>query len=386
MPVPGPTPESMPGSSGFPGLLRRLGCGVVGVLDWFFGAACLFVGLAVLAAIPVLNLLSLGYLLEASGRIARSGRLQDGVIGVRRAAPVGRAILMGWLYLLPWRFATSMHESAVLIDPAGETAGFWKGMQVVLFVVAGWGWVWAILRGARWRDFFWPAPLQFWRWMARPGRYHRLRDRFWEMFASFRLGHYFKLGACGAGATLVWLFLPVGLLVVAATLQPAAGALFSLAGLVLLAPVAGLLPFLQAHYAAEGRWRAMFEWREVRRLYRCAPLAFCFSLTGLLLLAVPLYLLKIELAPRELAWLPNLFFVALMFPGHVLCGWAMGRARRREGVPRHAFWRWTGRLAAVPVLGFYLFYIYLNQYLSWSGALGLFEQHAFLVPAPLLGY
>ena len=64
------------------------------------GAASLVVGLSALAAIPVAQFLSLGYLLEASGRVARSGRLRDGWIGVRRAARVG-GIVAGCLALAP---------------------------------------------------------------------------------------------------------------------------------------------------------------------------------------------------------------------------------------------------------------------------------------------
>jgi hypothetical protein len=33
----------------------------------------------------------------------------------------------------------------------------------------------------------------------------------------------------------------------------------------------------------------------------------------------------------------------------------------------------------------YVFLVWLTQYLSWHGSLSLMEQHAFLVPAPLLG-
>ncbi len=42
------------------------------MLEWLFGVAVLMVGLAVLAALPVLQFLSLGYLLEAGGRVART--------------------------------------------------------------------------------------------------------------------------------------------------------------------------------------------------------------------------------------------------------------------------------------------------------------------------
>src|SRR5688500_3432033 len=39
-----------------------------GAAEWLFGGLSLLVGLAFLATIPVANLLSLGYLLEVSGR------------------------------------------------------------------------------------------------------------------------------------------------------------------------------------------------------------------------------------------------------------------------------------------------------------------------------
>src|SRR5205807_1705985 len=73
--------------------LWRLVCwiayGIASAAEWIFGVVSLIVGLAVLAAVPVLNFLSLGYLLEAGGRIARTGRLRDGFIGVRQAARAG---------------------------------------------------------------------------------------------------------------------------------------------------------------------------------------------------------------------------------------------------------------------------------------------------------
>src|SRR5262245_39482409 len=61
-------------------------------VEFVFGLVALVVGLAVLAAIPVLQFLSLGYLLEAGGRVARSGRLRDGWIGVRTAARLGGVV------------------------------------------------------------------------------------------------------------------------------------------------------------------------------------------------------------------------------------------------------------------------------------------------------
>jgi len=47
--------------------------------------------------------------------------------------------------------------------------------------------------------------------------------------------------------------------------------------------------------------------------------------------------------------------------------------------------RWLARLAAVPVVGFYVFILFFTQYVSWDGAWSLLEQHPFLLPAPFFG-
>ena len=104
-----------------------------------------------------------------------------------------------------------------------------------------------------------------------------------------------------------------------------------------------------------------------------------------LAMAIPLYLLKAELIPREAAWLPALFFVTLMFPARLLVGWAVGRAERREQ-PRIWISRWAARLAALPVVFIYALLVYFTQFTSWYGAWSLYEQHAFLVPVPFLGF
>ena len=59
--------------------------------------------------------------------------------------------------------------------------------------------------------------------------------------------------------------------------------------------------------AARNNFWAVFDVLGVRSHYRRAPFAFAFAFFMTLLLAVPLYLLKIEIVPRELGWLPSLF-------------------------------------------------------------------------------
>ena len=129
----------------------------------------------------------------------------------------------------------------------------------------------------------------------------------------------------------------------------------------------------------------MFEIRALRRCFARAPVAFFVALVFTLVLAVPLYLLKIEIVPREAAWLPSLLFVVSIFPARFLTGWALARASRRHA-PRLWLVRWASRLAMLPLAAIYVVVVYFTQYLSWYGVWSLYEQHAFGVPAPFLGY
>ena len=107
-------------------------------------------------------------------------------------------------------------------------------------------------------------------------------------------------------------------------------------------------------------------------------------MTATLLFALPLYLLKVEIIPREAAWLPSLIFVAFIFPARLLTGWAYARAQRRAA-PRHWVFRWGARLAMAAAAIAYAVVVYFTQFTSWYGIASLYEQHAFLLPVPFLG-
>ena len=40
----------------------------------------------------------------------------------------------------------------------------------------------------------------------------------------------------------------------------------------------------------------------------------------------------------------------------------------------------------LPVVAAYVLIVFLAQYTSWGGLWSLYEQHAFLLPVPFLGY
>ncbi len=383
-----PVAEPVPDESPRPSLRRRLAHGIgrvvrgiASAMDWLFGAAALVIGLSALSSIPVAQFLGLGYLLEASGRIATSGRLRDGFVGVRKASRLGSMVIGVTLFMLPLQLLSSLANAAQLVDPGGPAARAWKVVLVVvtglviLHVIA------ACARGGRVRHFLMPFGNPFWirRRLRAGGAYASARDAVWDFVASLRLAYYFRLGLLGFIGTMVWLVVPVSL-IAAGRANP----LLGLIGAILLGLVVMPLPYLQARFACEKRFRELFALRSVRARFKAAPWAFAFSLIVTLVGAVPLYLLKIEIIPREAAWLPSLVFLIFMFPARALVGWAYGRSLRRER-PRNWFVRWTGRLAVLPVAVAYVAIVFLSQFTAWRGIWSLYEQHAFLLPVPFLG-
>lgn len=357
-------------------------------LEAAFGAATLLAGLALLAAVPGLHFLSLGYLLEAGGRVAASGRLREGLIGLRPAAVAGRIAIGLFLVLLPVRLASSYWHDARLIAPGSEVEARWRLALIGLTLLAFAQIAWAGLRGGRLWHFLWPAPLRLMRSLRgfRAGRLAEAAGRVGEWVLALRLPRYFWLGLRGFAGALIWLAGPVAVLMLAGKIRHDGVAfLANLLGAAGLLGVVLYLPFLQTRFALTGRFGALFEVAEVRRWFCRAPVAFWFALASSLLAAVPLYVLKIELIPQPVAWLPALFFVAFLLPARLLTGWAVHRALARE-TPRLGLWRWLSRLAALPVAAVYVFFVWITQYLSWQGAWSLLEQHAFLVPAQGMGF
>ena len=233
-------------------------------------------------------------------------------------------------------------------------------------------------RGGRLRHFLWPWGHPFWlvRRLREGGLYCEARDGLWAFVAALRIPYYFRLGLVGFVGTLAWLVVPA-ILIGATRRFP----LLGLLGAILLAVIVPFLPFLQVRYAVEGHVSALFSRRAIRDRFRRAPWAFAFSLFVLLVAAIPLYLLKIEMIPREAAWLPSLVFVVFLAPARLLTGWAYARSGRRDS-PRHWIFRVLGRVAITVAALLYVVVVFIGQYTSWGGAASLYEQHAFLLPVP----
>lgn len=411
----------------------RLAGQVSNAADGLFGFASLVFGLAVVTTIPVIQLLGLGYLLEASGRVARSGRLRDGFVGVRKAGRIGGFALGTWLVVLPLRLIADLWYNSHLIDSEAWSTHVWRGFLLVAMLVMAAHVVAAWYAGGRLRQFLWPliAPFMLVLWLCRSllgrsvrgpelasssflqrlsadisnvpplhdwflpavvlhglwhGRwYSRCRDDVWDFLASLNLPHYFWLGFRGFCAGGVWLFPPILLLAAGTALPNGSGVLLGWIGALTLTLVVSVLPLIQTSLAADNRLSAAFRIRQTRRLFARAPVACWMAVTITLASALPLYLLRIEVTPDEVLVIPALVFVVFIYPARLLSGWAAACARRRER-PAHFLWRWSAKLATLPVAAFYVLVVFFTQYTSWYGVWSLFEQHAFLIPAPFTNW
>jgi hypothetical protein len=348
------------------GLVRQIGSGIDGLM----GLVTLLLGLAVVATLPIANLLSLGYLLEASRRVAVLGRLRDGFVGVRAAARLG------------WLLAGISGFALVLWYVSQVWQSWLRGLVALSLLVALHVWS-ACLRGGRLRHFLWPRPIFAIRCLH-PKNYGVARDAVWHYVTGLRLPYYFWLGLRGFAGAFVWLFVPVTLLAIGSQVDPPAAVFFILAGGVGLAFVLFHLPFLQTRLAIQNNWRAQFEVRANRQMFARAPWAYVTAMLFVVALTLPLLVFKIEIIPREAAWLPSMLFVLSIFPARLLVGWAYHHAQRRHE-RAHWLFRTSGRLLVLPVALAYVLLVFLSQYVSWYGIASLYEQHAFMVPVPFLG-
>jgi hypothetical protein len=349
-----------------------------------FGFASLIVLLAFLAAIPIVNFVVLGYLLEAEGRLARTGKLR-GAVPLLSIAPRLGAIALGvWLWVLPLRVLTNAAADARLIDPAGRAVGRLDFLVRFLSIAIAAHICFALARGGSFGTFF--RPIKNVRWtlqqFRRGGYFERATEEIAAFVRGLRLRHHFSLGLRGFLGAFAWLVIPTALFAAARRTEglPILATVF---GGLLLIPVLAWLPFLQARFATENRLRAFFELRAIRELFCRAPIVWLSAIVGVYLLSFPLYLLKVVLLPDDAMWFVTLVFIISIYPARLLTGWAYGRALRK---PRRAWFgiRWTARTVMVPLLALYIFLLFFTQFVGTHGKGVLFEHHAFLLPSPFL--
>ena len=398
------------------------------ILARIFGVCSTIFLLAVLANIPILQLITFGYLLDCSSRSAKGEKFSALFSGIGKATHLGGILLGTWLLIWPIRFVSGFSMDATIIDPgSSQTFGLTVLHWLLTFAIIGHVFA-AIICGGKLRYFFWPliAPFSLAIWLVRRSSITRtilsmtvgwlspklvadicnsksitdwflpaifLRRLFTEnLFASsiesvksfvsgLDLPRYFMLGLKGLIGTICWLAIPTLSLAGSTSENPGIAGLCLLIGIVVSVPVFALLPFVQTHFAIDGKLRRFFEPLQVMRLFSKAPVAHLVSLFLILLFALPLFLLKIEQVPSEFLWSLSLLFIAFGWPSRMISGWAVRRAAKKEKKVR--WWlRFPIQFFAAPVSFAFAVVFYLTRYISWNGTLSLLENHVFLLPAP----
>lgn len=351
------------------------------------GLVCLVLALSVLAAVPGLNLLALGYLVDAQRRIAVSGRLRDGVPLLELSPRLGVICSFVLLFLLPIRILATQTNAALIIRSGSPVTS--DGMLLTLRVLQ-----WLVLlhvllsiaRGGSVTSFL--TPHQNLRWLVSLLQHSeeraQLSRRIRGVLQILQPRRHWLLGFRAAVGAFCWLLIPTGLLVMFSEpgrINGRAG-LLSLAGGLLMMPVAAWLPMLQVHQGVTGRFRSIFSIAAARRVIRHAP--FSWLITTVLLLYVmsfPLYLTKIRLLPTDAFLILTPFFITLTYPTRALVAWAYHRGHRLPH-PAAAIWRWTARILMLPLLAGYSLILFLTPTVSELGRAAPLENHAFLSPIP----
>ena len=412
-------------------------CGAV--WRFLFGVASLVVLLAIVANIPLLQLAALGYLIESMGRVVRQGKVSAALVGIEKARVFGGILLGVWLIVLPMRALSGFWQDAWLIDPSSPQTRFLRGLQFALVPLLLMHIATATICGGKLRHFLWPLlapfllairiirgnrlsrwildgtigrwfprlsvdihrapPMRDWFvpamiWQQLRGRslrefYRQCRDKTCEFVASLNLWHYWWFGLKALTGTLVWLAIPTLLLASPSGMRPGPAALVGLAGILVAVPVFFLLPFLQANFAIDGRLNRFFQPRRVYQNFSRSPIAHLVALLATAVLALPLFLLKIEQIPSDLFWMLSVIFVVFTWPAKIITGWAVARGERGVGARGDGpdafgrFWlRWPVNVLSAAVAFAYALILFFSQYVSWSGSTSLFENHAFLLPSP----
>lgn len=356
------------------------------IIRCLFGLASLIFLLALIAAVPIVNFLALGYLLEVEGRLGRTGKFRNAFPLLGLAPRLGSIVLGIWLWVLPLRLISGAAADAALIDPGAPLHILLRSVTVFGAIGVTIHICLALARGGSLGCFF--RPLKNVLWLVRQlrsGDYFDTASKHIRLFLSrLRLKHHFSLGFRGFFGALGWLLIPT-LFYSAARRSEGGPVLVTVLGGFLLVAAFAWVPFLQAHFAATNRFRAYLELGKVRELARHAPIAWLLAIIVVFVLALPLYLFKVVLPPSDAMWFITLVFIVSIYPARVVTGWAYHRAvrKQREGRRSGMFTRIPVWLLRTGLLMFYTFIMFFTQFIGEEGKLELFQHHAFLLPWPL---
>jgi hypothetical protein len=350
------------------------------------GVVCMITLLVVAAAIPVVNLLTLGFLLEVEGRVARTGRFRDALPLLPAARRLGVATMWVVLLLVPIRWLGIAANDAWLISPGSGRSWLWIVGLVAAAFLAAVHLLLAIANGAG-----------FWAFLRPINNLRLLRTRlmqadFWattaavltEFVAALQLALHARLAAFVYAGVYLWVAIPTFMFTVVADSPGTWERLLTIGGGICLIPALMWLPFLLAHCVAERRFVALFEIGKVCVMFRNAP--FTFTMASIAPYAAAFVLLfycakwKAELPPHETIWDVMLIFLITAYPARVLLGWAYHRAQ--TGRRTWLVWRCANLALLGIAIGVYVLLLYMVETSGLLGRQAVWQHHALLLPFP----
>ncbi len=377
--------EERMGPGRFPGIWKPVRS-VFWAIHVAFGTVCLILILAILAAIPGLHILTLGYLVEPQRRVARTGRLRDGFPLMVLAPRLGVIVFFSLLFLIPIRLqATRVSDAAVILGESHARVLQMTNVLGILQTVIAVHLMLAIARGGTPGCFL--RPIKNIRWflkttLSRQGR-SEISTGIEQVLKIAKPMEHFWLGLKAFFGAVLWLFIPATLLVAysaPARISPGYG-FASFLGVMLMIPVTAWLPMLQIHQAVDGRFRSIFSIHAARTVIRNTPASWILTTVLMYAMTFPLYLAKIRLLPADALLVLTPFFILLTYPARVLVAWAYHRGMRQD---QPAAWplRWGARAVMLPLLLAHAVFLFFTPAISELGKNAPFENQAFLGPVP----
>ncbi len=377
--------EERMGPGRFPGLWKPLRSALWS-LHVAFGTVCLILILAILAAVPGLHILTLGYLVDPQKRVATTGRLRDGFPLMVLAPRLGVIVFFSLLFLIPIRLqATRVSDAAVILGESHARVLQMANVLGILQTVIAVHLMLAISRGGTPGCFI--RPIKNVRWFLQKTFTSRGRSEvslgIEEVLKIIRPVDHFWLGLKAFFGAVLWLIIPASLLVAysaPARISPGYG-FASFLGVMLMIPVTAWLPMLQVHQAVDGRFRSIFSIRAARQVIRNAPVSWMLTTVLMYAMTFPLYLAKIRLLPADALLVLTPFFILLTYPARVLVAWAYHRGMRQD---QPAYWpmRWGARTLMLPLLLAHAIFLFFTPAISELGKNAPLENQAFLGPVP----
>jgi len=370
-----------PGSKVFQGV--KTGVGLLGtLLQTLLGLIFLVLLLSILAAIPILNLYSLGVLLAAQGEVARSGKWCAGFPLLAPARQAGLHLLGMGLFLLPLVYLGNVTAEAFIIAPnATATQNLGRVTQIATWLVSV-HLLLSLARGAGLSGYL--RPIKNGVWFVQQLRQRELVSGLlnrWEPFVQeLNVRRHVWLGFQGALGVLLWTFLPTVIYAAASSTRPA-GILLTLLGGTLLTLVLCWAPLLQTEFARKEQFSVFLQLRSARERFARAPALWTLVIALGFAASLVLYLFKIVAPPRDAVWLLTPFFIVLIYPMRLLLARVDHWAGSREQ-PAWWGWRWLWSFVQLVLCGFYVFLLFFTRNIGANGKLVLFEQPFLLIPSP----